>query len=116
MIARAGQQVVESPSVGGGHRTESSLIAGLKVYETAPEKTHVVSAQHVAWVLTGTARYEDGTARKHAVKRSLAQLVPGSDSRKWNEHERDALAAGLTHLWDLSYAPETMGLVTALPS
>jgi hypothetical protein len=78
----------------------------------APAKAHVVSAQHVAWVLTGCARYEDGTARKQAVKRALAALVPGSDGRKWNEHERDALAAGLTHLWDLSQAPETMDLVT----
>lgn len=116
MMARSDHVVVESPSVGGGHRTESSLIAGLQVYQMAPAKTHVVSAQHVAWVLTGSARYEDGTARKQAVKRALAQLVPGSDSPRWgNEHERDALAAGLTHLWDLSQAPETIDLVTATP-
>ena len=109
---RADHVVVEAPSVGGGHRTESSLIAGLRVYEMAPDKVSMVSATHVSWVLTGQARLESHD-RKQAIRRALAHYIPGSDGRGWNEHIRDAVAAGLAHLWDLSQAPETMDLVTA---
>ena len=91
---------VESPSVGGGYRTESSLIAGLKVWEEAPaDKRFAVSAQHVARVLCGDARIP-ADRKKQAIRGAVARYIPGSESRSWNEHQRDAAAVGLTHLWD----------------
>lgn len=94
---------VEAPSVGGGHRTESSLVAGLIVYRLAPRKCVPVSATHVSAVLLGDPKIRS-EERKGAVKLAVARYVPESAGRDWNEHERDALSVGLTRLYDMREA------------
>jgi hypothetical protein len=44
-------RVVEAPSVGGGSRTESSLIAGMLVWLDWPRACHDISATHVSAVV-----------------------------------------------------------------
>jgi len=96
---------VEAPSVGGGHRTESSLVAGLTVWRQAPRKCEVVSATHVSAVLLGDPKIKS-TERKPAVKAAVCRYIPGAAGRDFNEHERDALSVGLTRLFDLREAAE----------
>lgn len=99
-VAGIGRYVtaVEAPSVGGGHRTESSLIAGLQVFQSRPGVVPVHVA-HISKLLLGDGqvRSED---RKPAIRRAVSQLIPEAASRRWNEHQRDAAAVGLTHLHD----------------
>jgi hypothetical protein len=90
--------VVEAPSVGGGSRTESSLIAGMLVW-SRPGNCHVVSATHVSAVLLGDPKVRSAE-RKKRVKAEIGRLCPETAGRDWNEHERDALATGLVHLYD----------------
>lgn len=94
---------VEAPSVGGGHRTESSLVAGLTVWRQAPAKCAVVSATHVSAVLLGDSRVRSGE-RKKAIREAVARYVPDSAGHGWNEHERDALSVGLVRLFDVREA------------
>lgn len=94
---------VEAPSVGGGHRTESSLVAGLTVWRMNPGKCVPVSATHVSAVLLGDPKIRS-EERKGAVKLAVARYVPESAGRDWNEHERDALSVGLTRLYDMREA------------
>jgi hypothetical protein len=94
---------LEAPSVGGGHRTESSLVAGLTVWQHAPGKCAVVSATHVSAVLLGDPKVKS-EQRKPAIKEAVARYVPESAGRDWTEHERDALSVGLTRLFDLREA------------
>jgi hypothetical protein len=91
--------VVEAPSVGGGSRTESSLIAGMLVWSGRRSECAVVSATHVSAVLLGDPRMKSAP-RKKAVKEAVVRLYPGAAGRDWNEHERDALATGMVHLYD----------------
>jgi hypothetical protein len=93
-------EVVEAPSVGGGSRTESSLIAGMLVALDARGSVAAISATHVSAVMLGDARIRSAQ-RKVAVRDYLAWLVPETTGRDWNEHERDALITGLTHLYDM---------------
>lgn len=98
---------VEAPMVAGGHRTESSLVAGLQVWQWAAHRAGVarrmdVGATHVSSVLLGNARVPRDK-RKAAVKAAVARYIPGSDGRGFNEHERDAAAIALTVLWDLAH-------------
>ncbi len=92
--------VVEAPSVGGGSRTESSLIAGMLVWSGRRAECAVVSATHVSAVLLGDPRMKSAP-RKKAVKEAVARLYPPSAGRDWNEHERDSLATGLVRLYDI---------------
>jgi hypothetical protein len=92
--------VVEAPSVGGGSRTESSLIAGMLVWSGRRSKCAVVSATHVSAVLLGDPKMKSAP-RKKAVKDAVVRLYPPAAGRDWNEHERDALATGLVHLYDV---------------
>lgn len=92
--------VVEAPSVGGGSRTESSLIAGMLVWSGRRAECAVVSATHVSAVLLGDPRMKSAP-RKKAVKGAAGRLYPPSAGRDWNEHERDSLATGLVHLYDI---------------
>ncbi|MCW2929900.1 MAG: hypothetical protein JWM19_862 [Actinomycetia bacterium] len=98
--------VVEAPSVGGGSRTESSLIAGMLVWMTSPEDCAAVSATHVSAVLLGDSRVRS-TERKKRIREAVIALVLEAAGRNWNEHERDALATGLTHLYDIRQGSET---------
>jgi hypothetical protein len=91
--------VVEAPSVGGGSRTESSLIAGMLVWCGRRDRCAVVSATHVSAVLLGDPKMKSAP-RKKAVKDAVVRLYPPSAGRDWNEHERDALATGMVHLYD----------------
>jgi hypothetical protein len=92
--------VVEAPSVGGGSRTESSLIAGLLVTMLRPEGgCDAVSATHVSAVLLGDPRVRSAE-RKKQIREAVCRLVPEAAGRTWNEHERDAVATGLTWLHD----------------
>jgi len=93
------QRVVEAPSVGGGSRTESSLIAGMLVTMESPGGAVDISATHVSAVMLGDARIRSAE-RKKAVRAYLAQLLPETTGRDWNEHMRDALITGLTYLCD----------------
>lgn len=90
--------VVEAPAV-AGNRTESSLIAGMLVWMAAPD-CHVISATHVSAVLLGDSRISSAE-RKKRIRAAVIRLCPETAGRAWNEHERDALATGLTHLYDL---------------
>lgn len=90
--------VVEAPSVGGGHRTESSLVAGLQVWQQGQEHRKIVvpvAADHVSTVLCGNRRHD-----KKEIAAAVAKWIPGSERRDWTEHERDAAAAGLANLYD----------------
>lgn len=91
--------VVEAPLAASlGNRTESSLIAGMLVWLHNPDRTAVVSATHVAAVLLGEHRIRSAD-RKKAIRAAVAGLCPEAAARTWNEHQRDALATGLTHLF-----------------
>jgi hypothetical protein len=92
--------VVEAPSVGGGSRTESSLIAGMLVWSGRRSECAVVSATHVSAVLLGDSKMKSAP-RKKAVKEAVVCLYPEAAGRDWNEHERDSLATGLVHLYDI---------------
>lgn len=94
---------VEAPSVGGGHRTESSLVAGLTVWRQAPGKCEPVSATHVSAVLLGDPKVKSAE-RKPAIKAAVCRYVPEAAGRDWNEHERDGLSVALTMLFDLKEA------------
>jgi hypothetical protein len=91
--------VVEAPSVGGGSRTESSLIAGMLVWCGRRARCAVVSATHVSAVLLGDPKVKSAQ-RKPAIKEAVVRLYPPAAGRDWNEHERDALATGMVHLYD----------------
>jgi hypothetical protein len=102
-FALADRIAVEAPMVKGGHRTESSLIAGLMAWRVAlPHKRLDVGATHVSSVLLGDYRVSQDR-RKNAIKAAVARYIPGSERRDWNEHERDAAAIALTVLWDLAH-------------
>ena len=90
--------VVEAPSVGGGHRTESSLIAGLIVLMAYGNVTDV-SASHVSAVLLGDARMRS-EQRKKLIREAVIRLIPETAGRGWNEHMRDAAATALTYIRD----------------
>jgi len=98
--------VMERPSV-FGNRTESSLLAAntVRVYArkwwTEPV---LVSIQHSRTVLAGRKARDD----KKAGHEALGQhYIPGSITRKWNEHMRDAAINALAHLRDLKIKEES---------
>lgn len=99
-VGYGAHRVVEAPlAAGTGSRSESSLIAGLLVWMDDPKKCTVVSATHVAAVLLGDHKIKSAE-RKKAIRAAVIRLAPQAAGRNWNEHERDALATGLTHLYD----------------
>ncbi len=89
----------EAPSVGGGHRTESSLIAGYLVWEASRGAGTAVQANHVSSLLCGNPRHD-----KKEIAAAVARYIPESATRQWNEHERDAAAVGLARLLDVAAA------------
>jgi hypothetical protein len=89
----------EMPAV-GGMRNESSLLAGYVAHRAAKiagKKITMVSMLHARNVLGGPT-----CKTKYDLKLVLAQILPASRSRPWNEDERDALGLGLAHLYDLN--------------
>jgi hypothetical protein len=95
-------KAVEAPPVGGGHRKESSLIAGAVVWAECGDCAVVVPT-HVSAVLLGRPRILS-TERKPAIKAAVLRYVPEAASRGWDEHQRDAMSVGLTRLYDLREA------------
>jgi Holliday junction resolvasome RuvABC endonuclease subunit len=97
-LAPVDDVVAEAPSVGGGHRTESSLVAGLQVWQEAREHGKPlipVAADHASSVLCGNRSHD-----KKEIAAAVARYVPGSAKRDWTEHERDAAAVALAYLYD----------------
>lgn len=92
-------RVIEAPAVHGS-RTESSLIAGMLIWHDDPRRTTVVSATHVSAVLLGDPKVRS-SERKKRIREAVIRLVPEAAGRGWNEHQRDAVATGLTYLYDL---------------
>lgn len=92
--------VAESPAVRGS-RIESSLIAGLLVMLWCRDYADFcdVSATHVSKVLLGESRVLSAE-RKKRIREAVIRLYPDA-ATGWNEHERDALATGAVHLYDL---------------
>lgn len=90
----------ETPWVGGGgHRTESALIASTLVYLYSGEYFRPVSSQHAYKVLCGGRRPATARAKKD-IALSVERYIPESSGRTWNEHQRDAAALALTFLYD----------------
>jgi len=95
-------KAVEAPPVGGGHRKESSLIAGAVVWSEC-DACAVIVPTHVSAVLLGRPRILSAE-RKPAIKAAVLRHVPDAASRGWDEHQRDGLSVGLTRLYDLRKA------------
>jgi len=93
--------VYENPAV-HGHRLESSLLASQVLYDLTERKGHHIDAQHACKVLCGAPMRSE--ERKQAIKTAVARYIRDSETRHWNEHQRDAAALGLTHLYDLRQA------------
>src|SRR6516164_5273688 len=89
----------EAPAV-RGHRLESSLIAGLQVYEASHRAGTVISANHASSLLCGNPLHD-----KQEIAAAVLRYVPGSDARTWNQHERDAAAIALAYSLDLEEEP-----------
>lgn len=92
---------VEAPPVGGGHRTESSLIAGMVIWNqrlVMRARRRAIAANHISSVLCGNPRHD-----KREVAAAVKRYIPGCTGRTWSEHQRDAAAVALTLLWGLSH-------------
>lgn len=101
--------VAEAPPVGGGiRRDDSSLVAGLQVYQAFCQLLPVgtVASHHVCKVMCGRV-INITAARKGAIRDAVCRLIPAAERRPWNEHLRDAAAAGLTYLFDLAHQEGT---------
>jgi len=91
--------VIEQPPMGGGFRTESSTFAAYAVSRVCLAKRlpyTYMQARHARAVLVGGGKV-DTKGPAHA---RLAELVPETSSRKWNENTRDALINLLAHVID----------------
>lgn len=93
--------VHEIPAV-QGHRIESSLLGALGVRQAVtalpvPRKRVAVGNQHMKSVLLPV---ELRSEKRHVT----AALNRYTNTRGWNEHTRDALALGLTYLYDVKRA------------
>ena len=89
----------EAPLVGTGMRKESSEIGGTVAYLIFCQRGfRGVAARHASSVLCGSPRHD-----KKEIRDAVARYVPEAATRKWNEGQRDALAVGLTCLWDLAH-------------
>lgn len=96
------ETAAETPAV-AGWETESSLLAASAIYDVAMaaqgRRPVLVSRNHVCSVLCNDPRASKADVRK-AISRYLPQVI----TRDWNEHTRDALAVGITYLYDLKKA------------
>lgn len=91
--------VIEQPPMGGGFRTESSTFAAYAVSRVCLSQQlpyTYMQARHARAVLVGKGQVDI----KGPAHRRLAELVPETTSRKWNENTRDALVNLLAHVID----------------
>lgn len=94
--------LLERPSI-FGKRKESSLLAASTIRRycyTWWKMPMLMSIQHARTVLAGSGTRDD----KKAGHEALAEYLPESVTRKWNEHERDGAINALAHLHDLKAA------------
>lgn len=91
---------VEAPPVGGGARTESSLIAGMLVWAHYPGRCRDIAPPHMSAVLLGDHRMRSDE-KKAATREFVISMIPEAAGRDWNEHQRDAAAIGFTRLHDM---------------
>lgn len=92
--------VMEMPSV-RGHRIESSFLAAYVVRRYCHEwweDPTMVSIQESRRNLAGPGTQND----KKAGHEALADYIPETASRQWNEDERDAALNALNHLYKLA--------------
>jgi Holliday junction resolvasome RuvABC endonuclease subunit len=85
-----GHVVIEQPPMGGGFRTESSTFAAYAVSRACRKTGHSYSymqSRRARVLVVGKGSADSKSAMHH----KLAELVPETKSRKWNEHTRDAL-------------------------
>lgn len=92
--------VYERPPV-TGFRTESSLLAGYAVAKHGGDQASMVSNNHMKAVLLGPKPKSAPAWTKAHVKAAVETYVlPPEPGMPWNEHTRDAVALGLTYLYD----------------
>lgn len=87
--------VGEYPNVGGGYRTDASMMAAREIHRLFPT-TRWVSNTHARAVLAGPQGKESKRELHNTLVQHLIELP-----RRWNEHQRDAVALGMTYLYDL---------------
>lgn len=91
--------VLELPSV-HGQRTDSSMMAAYEISdycETWWRPTEFISIQQTRTILGGSNIRND----KKGGWKALVRYIPESESRQWNEHQRDAAINALGHLYNL---------------
>ena len=92
--------VFERPPV-SGFRSESSLMAGYAVSRYGGDQASMVANNHMKAVLLGPKAKGAPAWTKADVKRAVETYVlPPEPGMPWNEHVRDAVALGLTYLYD----------------
>lgn len=92
--------VLEQPPV-SGYRTESSMMAAYEIDAYAQEwwrPTVFMSIQRARTILGGSDARND----KKAGHKALVRYIPESETRQWNEHQRDAAINALGHLYELN--------------
>lgn len=95
-----GKVVIEMPPT-GGKRIESSLLAAYVLhhhYSRSSQSVSMISIQKARTILGGSLARDD----KKGGHEALAEYVPESTSRKWNEHQRDAAINGLGYLYTIA--------------
>ena len=98
--------LIEAPAV-VGHRVESSMIAGLQVWQQTqarllPAYRELINAEHVSQVLCGNIHHD-----KAEITQAVLRYIPECTGRGWSQHQRDAAAVGLTFLYDLEHREVT---------
>lgn len=93
----ANRIVAEYPNVGGGYRTDSSAMAAREIHRVFPD-LKLISNTHARSVLGGPKCAKDNSKRE--LHNAIIEHLDETPAR-WNEHQRDAAALGLTHLYDM---------------
>ena len=94
--------VHEMPAV-GGHRTESSLIGALLIRQVMQQHRGVGVAMVSNLAMKALLCAPGERDEKKHVKAAVEGLIPKerrNRTRRWNEHVHDAVALGLTHLYE----------------
>lgn len=87
-----------------GWRLESSLLAGYVLRDAYPDVRFVSRQSALALLLPPEKRAEKKHSREVLARFPMTEfhLLHGSGSSRWNEHQRDALMLGLTHLHQIA--------------
>jgi Holliday junction resolvasome RuvABC endonuclease subunit len=93
------EAVIEQPPIGSGFRTESSTFAAYAISRACRGQQipyTYMQPRHARVVVVGRGNAD----KKGPAHIKLAELVPETASRKWNENTRDALVNLLAHVID----------------